>query len=52
MMSATQRFTFGWPIRSCTCLSKSWSIGRGSAAPPYTPSSEIVPPRRTRSMAR
>jgi hypothetical protein len=33
-------------------LSKIVSIGNGSAIPPYTPISEIVPPRRTISIAR
>jgi hypothetical protein len=52
MMSSTQRLTFAWPMRSWICLSNSVSIGSGSAIPPYTPISEIVPPRRTMSIAR
>ena len=50
-MSSVQARTLAWPIRSWTCLSKSCSIGIGSAAPPYTPEIEIVPPRRTDSIA-
>jgi hypothetical protein len=38
-------------MRSWICLSNIVSIGSGSASPPYTPDSEIVPPRRTMSIA-
>jgi len=41
MMSATQRFTFGWPIRSCTCLSKSWSIGTAVTSGPTSSTTPI-----------
>jgi hypothetical protein len=51
MMLSTQARTLAWPIRSCTCLSNSVIIGSGSAISPYTPISEIVPPRRTTSTA-
>ena len=50
-MSGTQRCTLAWPIRSWICLSNMVIIGIGSAIPPYTPLSEIVPPRRTSSIA-
>ena len=50
-MSSAQRFTLACPIRSWICLSKSVIIGSGSAEPPYTPISEMVPPRRTPSIA-
>src|SRR5690606_31322995 len=49
--SSTHRLTCAWPIRSATPLSNIRSIGSGSAMPPYTPISEIVPPRRTASTA-
>ncbi len=52
MMSPTQAFTFAWPMRSWICLSNSVSMGMGSIIPPYTPMMEMVPPRRTSSMAR
>jgi hypothetical protein len=51
-ISGVQRLTFASPMRSWICLSKSVIIGSGSAMPPYTPLSEIVPPRRTMSIAR
>jgi hypothetical protein len=38
-------------MRSWICLSNIVSSGSGSASPPYTPDSEIVPPRRTMSIA-
>lgn len=51
MISSLQRRTLAWPMRICTCLSNRVSMGIGSAMPPYTPESEMVPPRRTSSMA-
>ena len=36
----------GLVTRSCSCLSKICIIGIGSAAPPYTPEIDTVPPRR------
>ena len=33
-MSSTHLLTLAWPMVSFTCLSKSVSIGRGSAIPP------------------
>lgn len=50
-ISSLQRRTLAWPMRSWICLSNMVSIGMGSAMPPYTPDSEMVPPRRTRSIA-
>ena len=49
--SSTQRRTLAWPMRRCTCLSNKVSMGSGSVIPPYTPITEMVPPRRTTSMA-
>ena len=49
--SSVQARTLAWPMRTWICLSKSCIIGIGSAAPPYTPEIETVPPRRTASMA-
>ena len=50
-MSSTHALTLAWPWRIWICLSNSCSVGIGSAVPPYTPLSEIVPPRRTISIA-
>src|SRR5699024_3786404 len=47
----TQCCKLAWPIFNVICLSNSVSIGSGSALPPYTPESEMVPPRRTMSIA-
>ena len=50
-MSPTQRLTLAWPMRTVICLSNSVIIGSGSTMPPYTPTIESVPPRRTVSIA-
>ena len=47
MISLIQRRTWHWPMRIWMPLSNISIIGSGSMAPPYTPLTESVPPRRT-----